>query len=381
MGETRVFVDWAGPISNRSCDLRCGEPGSGFERRLGTRAACPVDSRCLLQTWSSHARRRSLTHPSLLRRDVFSVAALALPEVEGRTSGRSASAKFAKSAAELGGLVHALSMLEEVGRGPTTTSIVPHARVLLEFSAAVGVLMFVVLSVMYEEFYGPLGVEPEDVGLTQAVIVQRALAGVALIAASGFAFAIGVLAYHSIRYVLSLWAVKFFRKFVSRATKDLNSAETALGETVLDASVIKRAELLERWFAYFVPLSLLQMLGLAEPPTAPWKDLRPWLIVGVLLAIGALVLTFTVGLGQVRDAAKSAQGGNAVSPLTFAGIRVLDIEARACRAAWLGDAERRPAALVDDDLHFLGSASGVAVFRTSEETVRVPASLVVVSSP
>ena len=64
-------------------------------------------------------------------------------------------------------------------------SLIARAKGLLEFSAAAGVLLFASLSVMYDQFYGPLGLEPGDVGLTQTVIVQRALAGVLLVAGTG----------------------------------------------------------------------------------------------------------------------------------------------------------------------------------------------------
>jgi hypothetical protein len=277
----------------------------------------------------------------------------------------------------LGFLVHTAWMQDTVEPSPPTPPFMVHAREVLEFSAALGVLLFVVLSVMYDEFYGPLGLEPEDVGLTQTVIVQRALAGVAAIAATGMAIVLAVLALESLVYLMNVAAAKAFRRVMRVTPRDAEAIAKWAARENWSAKLLLG---LDRWSTYLPIVPPYLLLGIVDPPPAPWTHRRRWAIGVALLACATLILAFTLGLTKVRDSAQHAQSGGSVSPLTFLGIRVLDIESRSCRVNWLGTAGQRPEALSSGDLHCLGSASATAVFRTSDETIRVPASLVTISS-
>src|SRR3954451_6909277 len=47
--------------------------------------------------------------------------------------------------------------------------------------AVSGALLYFVLSLLYQRFYAPLGIQPEDVGLDRTAVVARALGGVVAI--------------------------------------------------------------------------------------------------------------------------------------------------------------------------------------------------------
>lgn len=260
---------------------------------------------------------------------------------------------------------------------PARTSLALRVKGILEFSAAAGLLLFVALSVMYDQFYGPLGVEPEDVGLTQAVIVQRALAGVALIAATGVALVLALLTYQSVLYLLNLVMVGLFQRALLR---DPGRLELIKKKVARDEKFATRVAALE-WWASLLPVATpFQLFGIVAAAPPPWRNVRNWIVGSVLVCVASLALTFTIGLGVVRDASARAERGGTVTPITFAGIRVLDVESRTCTVTWLGDSAQTPQMLSAPDLRCLGRTSDTVVFRTSSQTVRVPASLVVVSS-
>lgn len=240
---------------------------------------------------------------------------------------------------------------------PGQPSLLVRAKGVLEFGAALGALMFTVLSVMYEQFYGPLGLEPDDVGLTQTVIVQRALAGVLLIAGSGLAVLLALLALQTLNYMLAVAAERTTQRFLSDSQKQQVRA-------FRERRLVKSLTTL-----YFVP-------GVSDVPPPPWRHRRRLALAGVLLVAGAFGLTFANGWVRVQDAAEAAKRGESVHPLTFAGIRVLDIESRACQVHWLGTPQHMPSELAQSDLHCLGGADGTYLFRTAGTTVRVPSSVV-----
>jgi len=199
------------------------------------------------------------------------------------------------------------------------------AKDLIAIGAAVGSLLYVGLSVLYDQFYVKLGLHPEDVGLTQAVILTRASAGLFVLVALG----------------LAIGLVLFLLRWLIGRKQRIESADAV------------------------------------DKPKGRWLDSPSHRREIVLLCGGAAVLLivgmFVVSLIFVRADAEKAKNGETVVSRTFQWIPTLSIESRECDAIWL-EPDPGPEQLKDPTLHCLGSADGTTLFRTSSVTVRVPTS-------
>jgi hypothetical protein len=250
------------------------------------------------------------------------------------------------------------------GQGRSRISL---QEVLTAVSAA-GAVLYTVLILMYERFYRRLGIEPEDVGLDRGVVVVRALGGVLAIAAVAVVLAVVVLAVQ-----LALWAMaRLFDWLWGRALARVSEAERSAAQKRLNS-------FRSSWWVR-VAASIYPVPGVTRP-----EELYPFtryrvLAVTVVAAILAIGLPLTIGVDRVDRAARAAESGGTVTPLTFAGLRVLDIESRPCRVTWLGEAGHMPDELSSEDLHCLGATASSWVFRTRDATLRVPAGHVAVAS-
>ena len=207
----------------------------------------------------------------------------------------------------------------------TPTTLLATTKDIVGLAAAVGAVLFLVLSVLYDQFYGPLGLEPEDVGLTQAAIVARSAAGIIAITALT-ASVTGVLT--AIFFALRLFQWTLFQL----ATRSMTTEQRATYEASLDTRLIR----VTRNLARILPGAQLMVFPGDERPANPLTAKRRGLISLVLLFVGlALIGTLTLGWQRVTDASEDAQEGRDVSPPTFLGLRLLDISSAPCRATWL----------------------------------------------
>jgi len=232
-------------------------------------------------------------------------------------------------------------------------------------AGAVGVLLYAILSFLYDRFYNALGIEAEDVGLTQAVILSRAVLG--LITLAGLAVAI-FLAYTLLLagyWLLSRGIEKLIDRFRSR----------------LGISDDKWNELRASWLFRLPTYLGTEFPGITTAtPKSPFHG-GELLFLSVVITGAVAVLSFAFGLQAVDERVEEAKAGKTVKPVTtLFGLRVLDVHSQACTAHWLGDPGVAPDALGNSDLHCLGEADGLTVFRTGNATLRVPTSQVATSS-
>ena len=227
--------------------------------------------------------------------------------------------------------------------------------------SAVGAVIYFVLVLLYERFYSPLGIEPEEVGLDRTAILTRAVGGVVAIVGvtvvlTAYVFVIRV--FYWLVILASHWG--FTRIRISEE------------ERVKQEAAIRRLGLHRlNWVPFYIPFV-----------TNP-KDHRPFGRSTVLSVLGSaavltLAATLYMGLNQVNAASRAAAIGETVTPLTFVGLRVLDVESTPCKAVWIGDPGQEPAILKSLKLHCLGSAGDRLIMRDGRATYRVPASQVIV---
>jgi hypothetical protein len=249
--------------------------------------------------------------------------------------------------------------------GRTPTSLLATGKDIVGLAAAVGAVLFLILSVLYDQFYGPLGLEPEDVGLTQAAIVARSAAGIIAIMALT-ASVTGIMTVISFALRLLQWTL------FQLATRSMTPEQQETYEATLNSRLIR----LTRSLARVLPGTQLMVFPGDERPANPLTANRRGLISIVSLCVGlALIGTLTLGWQRVTDASDDARAGRDVSPPTFLGLRLLDISSAPCRAIWLS-AQPAPKELSDPDLHCLGEGGGSTLFRTPTTTIRVPSAAV-----
>jgi hypothetical protein len=232
-----------------------------------------------------------------------------------------------------------------------------------QVAGLVGAILYLALTFLYDRFFLPLSIEPDDVGLTRLVVLTRAGLGVIAIAGVGAVLA-GVL----IAYQTALWLLASrIDKATVRAFKG-DQAALAAAQVRLESW---RAWRIARVLARFVPgLAYLPLLGKAseEPPVTR----RGALLLTSTGLLAALLITFAISLHKVDSAANTAASGGAVEPLTFLGIRTLDISSTPCSVTWLGEPSATPPLLSATDIHCLGGANGNTYFRIRNATVQVP---------
>jgi len=256
-----------------------------------------------------------------------------------------------------------LTPAEPVGSAKFKVSV----RSVLELGAAIAAGLYVVLTVFYDRFYSPLGLEPGDVGLDRAAIVSRAVGGVIALIGLVFTCALAMLFLE-----LFNWAVAAIGEwFIRRPTASMPEAEH-------DKYVARVARLRNN--------ALIRIVGLLWPLpfiTDPSRHPRPGRAraVSTIITVSAAAVILALGIGwqEVDKAAKAAKEGRTVTPLTILGVRVLDIESRPCVAEWLGESARKPVALQSAELRCLGVANGVMAFRAGASTITVPAGQVAIT--
>lgn len=230
----------------------------------------------------------------------------------------------------------------------------PYAGVIKDVIAvcpAIASVLYLFFLILYDEFYFHLGLHPDDVGLTQPVILARAAAG--LVAVGGI---VVVLELGVVVVIVFVWLINTFR------------------------STDKSQDLRKNWHDHWLVrhLAIYPIPRFSDP--TEWYPRRRWEILTFNAFL--LVLLFSVALlwvfPIVKESGEDARRGNDVAPLTLLSGTILSIESRPCYALWLGSSPE-PKQLHDPTLHCLGSANGTTLFRTSSETVRVPSSQVAIT--
>ncbi|WP_344181727.1 hypothetical protein [Kribbella lupini] len=236
-------------------------------------------------------------------------------------------------------------------------------------------MLYLVLSLYYEKYYSRLGIEPSDVGLDRTAIVSRAVAGVVILLGLIVVVSLAIVFLSLIGLFVAWVIVWLYRSWLPQHQR------VQLGKLWEDEwSQVRGREWIERFdrsISVF-PLTLLipAVLGLSRYPWPSRLDFAlRWAMVG---GIG-LTIALTAGWARVERAADAAEEGRSVTPLTFVGIRVLDIKSEPCAVEWLGSPNTRPAGLRSPQLRCLGTANGAAVFRDGRSTVIVPASQVAIT--
>lgn len=250
------------------------------------------------------------------------------------------------------------------GGNSSSTTWLTWSKEFVGLAAAAGALLYIALSVLYSRYYGSLGLEPEDVGLTQASIVARSAAGVIVIAVGAALYAVlASLLFFGVNFLQ--WVVLQF------ATRSMSVEERARYEARLDTRPMRLFSQIQR---FLLGVNLIPPGG--ERPANPLIGNRQGVLAGVLFTIVvALSSAFAAGWISVDAASEDAKAGRNVSGLNFIGLRLLDISSTPCRVTWLA-AQPATVELSDQDLHCLGEADGKVTFRTSTTTLRVPSSAV-----
>jgi hypothetical protein len=202
------------------------------------------------------------------------------------------------------------------------------AERLLGATAVLGAATYALLNVLYVEFYDDFGVRPEEVGWDRLTMLSRT-AWVVLSVILGTAV-----------FLLSKALLSFFLSWRARNNEDA---------TPEDKKRIKAA--------------------LASHPIFTWFALA---LLGIL--VGYWYLTFVM-----ENEADRVSRGETVNGV---GIFVPFIDVRAYRAeaAWLGEAQNKPAQLGSPHLTYLGRGRDVAVFvACGSTTVVVPADQVAIN--
>lgn len=227
---------------------------------------------------------------------------------------------------------------------------------LVKYGGAIGGANYVLLTFFYHRFYGELGIEPEDVGLSQTVMIGRAAAG-------AFTVLLFALLVSSI-VIIPLWLLH--RLDTAAQPSGRQGDPDLLVSSSLRSSSLPVLQRARRRLA----LSL-RHVGFRR---------------SVVVAIGGslFVVFFALlwlSVERVDRAAQAARDGRTVTPLTFASVRWLDIESSPCDVHWLGDATEKPRLLSSPEIHCLGSGPDGTVLRIPAGTLRVPSSEVAVFYP
>ena len=223
---------------------------------------------------------------------------------------------------------------------------------LVGIGGAVGAVIYFSLTFLYQRFYGPLNLDPESVGLTKGVILQRSAAGVVLVAGIGL-----LVAAYFLLFFTALWALSRGFEWLWTHYHHRRGSEAP---TVGDSSWLRPLVYLG-----LVPGALIGRSAPRRPFTA-----KAAAIGGGLAVAATLAFSFALAIPRVDHAAHRASTGHSVFPVTVVGVPVLTIASRPCSVTWLGS-EPEPKALAGD-LHCLGSADGLVFFRTDGTTISVP---------
>jgi hypothetical protein len=207
---------------------------------------------------------------------------------------------------------------------------------LAAIGAVIASVTYVLLNSAYLEFYGSLGIRPEDVGLDRIAILGRTF-GLVLIAL--------------------LIQVLFLGYFVYRYLP-------------LDISPRRRRL---PWRLRFRERRVL------DPERAQrsirWRVVAP--AVAIIVAFGLLSLAVMAATVAVGQRAESVEEGTPIGPLRVGPLLLVDTNADAARAYWLDKDLPKPQLLDDPWLLYLGSSNRVAVFIACGTTVIVPADKVI----
>lgn len=260
--------------------------------------------------------------------------------------------------------------------GAQARGVLEGLQLLVGAAASLGAVIYVVLTTLYQRFYGPLQLAPEDVGLTQDVILARSAGGVVAVAALGAVIGAYMLLIVGFRWVsghVHHWLMQRMITHASQKTGASSWAEYIAGRPPQD-----RFDRIA--FTAFIWLSRLTGAekDFAKPAEMPFT-LRRAVTVIVVLAVVMLTFVLIRGVDDVDDAAAQAAMGETVRPVTVLGVTLFGIESRPCVAEWIGSTPR-PRALAAD-LHCLGSDGQRVHFRTPDATISVPSSQVVIRYP
>jgi hypothetical protein len=225
-----------------------------------------------------------------------------------------------------------------------------------------GALVYFAFLYLYQQFYNPLELAPEDVGLDRAAILVRAAGALVLLVP----IVLFVFFYMMFVVFVSLVATGFLRLFdwlLSRITR------TSIEHSSMLAKFDKwRVKNLEWWWWSLVifPVSDKASRSILRKVIAPSTLFR---LAAQSLFIG-IVLSFIFLVPRVNDQAEKAAKGEAVQPIRFAGLTVLDIKSLPATVEWVGT---RPAPTsLPTQMNFLGRSASVVYFRSSENTIGAP---------
>jgi hypothetical protein len=208
-------------------------------------------------------------------------------------------------------------MGEGAGRGRPPRDLLGYLPVII---VASGLLMYAYLSICYDVFYGSLGVDPNDVGLSYTGTLARS---------SGFAITVTVLLAS---FFIGAWMGWRRRRYLRGAPR-------------------------------FVP----------PPPRSFIAALGTFLVVSLIV-----FLPFSIPLNRAEDAATDVKAGKPVGPVRtpLEGLPVLAIHADPATVEPAGKPGDSPAAerLRGRRLLYLGQASGTVVFYdvAAQQVVYVP---------
>jgi hypothetical protein len=200
----------------------------------------------------------------------------------------------------------------------------------LQLLTVLGLVVFVALRIPYTSFYRPLGVEPEEVGLTYTDTLERAAVGLVVLGVSWVVF----VAIH----VGASLALDVFKGGAARAVA------RARGKPPTD------------WRIGF------DLVGSSSSYAV---------VVAVGLLFALLPYTANELSGDVRR-------GEAISPRAFDRDNPLGLRALPARVQWLAETNAQP--IGSQQIFYLGQADGVTVLfqPSSDEVIRVPSGSVVV---
>jgi hypothetical protein len=249
----------------------------------------------------------------------------------------------------------------------------------LQVIGFLGAVVYFAFLYLYQQFYNPLDLAPEDVGLDRTAILVRALGALLLLVPIVMGAMVITLVQISVNWVANtLWHF-YFELLAKKSGTTAEEVKKHLPSPYVKIDQwLSKARLRNRYTAYLFGLIWIPTLVPTKP--APYRSEiagRKLLWVAAQTFLISTVILFAAAIPLVHNAAAKAARGETVQPVRFGGLTLLDIKSLPCTVEWIGSGH--PPAALNEGVHYLGRSGTVVYLRTADKTIAVPANAVIVS--
>jgi hypothetical protein len=260
---------------------------------------------------------------------------------------------------------------------------------LLPIITLFGLVFYGVLRLAYALFYQPLGVTPEEAGLSYAETIAQSALVLLLLAVGIVALFLIVIVVYVVALVSSFVLVRHqLKKAIDSVVGEGSKPDRAEIQRVAQRAVDANSGLQRQFVLITARLYLLPDLGywgwLKVTTKQLWSYSRAFLIITSVISFAAI--TFFL-LNEAKTLSLQAPSGSALQPPTFAGVPFLGFTAQAVRITPTELAS--PLESLDSLRHcllFLGQSGGqVYLYQYDPKlkdgrTFHIPASSIVITS-